>query len=120
MRRCLRGKAWMELLPKRRSVGVAADALLPESALVRHPRFQVHFTPTSASWLNQVERWFATLTHRCVRRSTQDMEQALSEYVELNNAAPKPFVWTKSADQIFASIKRFCLKTLNHNSSMNL
>ena len=87
--------------------------------LVRDPRFQVHFTPTSASWLNQVERWFATLTDRCVRRgthrSTQELEQALSEYVEFNNAAPKPFVWSKSADQIFASIKRFCLKTLNQN-----
>jgi hypothetical protein len=48
-------------------------------------------------------------------RSTQELEQALSEYVKLNNAAPKPFVWSKSADQSFASIKRFCLKTLNQN-----
>jgi len=60
------------------------------------------------------------LTDRCVRRgthrSTQELEQALSEYVKLNNAEPKPFVWSKSADQIFASIKRFCLKTLNQNS----
>lgn len=83
----------------------------------RHPRFHVHFTPTSASWINQVERWFATLTQRCVRRgthrSTRDLEQALHRYIELNNVAPKPFVWSKSADQILSSIERFCLRTSN-------
>jgi transposase len=83
----------------------------------RHPRFHVHFTPTSASWLNQVERWFATLTQRCVRRgthrSTRELEQALHRYIELNNADPKPFVWSKTADDILASIERFCLRTSN-------
>jgi transposase len=83
----------------------------------RHPRFHVHFTPTSASWLNQVERWFATLTQRCVRRgthrSTRELEHALHRYIELNNAEPKPFVWSKSADDILASIERFCLRTSN-------
>ena len=83
--------------------------------LARRPRFHVHFTPTSASWLNQVERWFASLTQRCIRRgthrSTRELERAISEYVKINNANPKPFVWSKTADAILASIERFCLRT---------
>jgi transposase len=83
----------------------------------RNPRFHVHFTPTSASWLNQVERWFATLTQNYIRRgthrSTRQLEQAIRQYLELNNARPKPFVWSKSADDILASIERFCLRTSN-------
>ena len=83
----------------------------------RRPRFHVHFTPTSASWINQVERWFATLTQRYVRRathrSTRQLEQALAHYVKLNNDNPSPFVWIKSADEILASIERFCLRTSN-------
>jgi len=84
------------------------------SWFARHPRFHVHFTPTSASWLNQVERWFATLSDKCIRRgthrSTRQLEQAIGQYLEINNANPKPFVWTKSANDILASIKRFCLR----------
>jgi transposase len=80
----------------------------------RHPRFHVHFTPTSASWLNQVERWFATLTQSYIRRgthrSTRQLEQAIKHDLAMNNADPKPFVWTKSPDDILASIKRFCLR----------
>ena len=83
----------------------------------RNPRFHVHFTPTSASWLNQVERWFATLTQNYIRRgthrSTRQLEQAIRQYLELNNNNPKPFVWSKSADDILASIERFCLRTSN-------
>lgn len=83
--------------------------------LARRPRFHVHFTPTSASWLNQVERWFASLTQRCIRRgthrSTRELERDINEYVEINNANPKPFVWSKTADDILASIERFCLRT---------
>ncbi|MGH8436280.1 MAG: IS630 family transposase [Pseudomonas sp.] len=83
----------------------------------RHPRFHVHFTPTSASWINQVERWFATLTDKYIRRgthrSTRQLEQAIKQYLELHNANPKPFVWAKSADDIFASIERFCLRISN-------
>ena len=83
----------------------------------RHPRFQVHFTPTSASWLNQVERWFATLTEKYVRRgthrSTQQLEQAIRQYLEINNASPKPFAWSKSADDILANLERFCLRISN-------
>src|SRR5664279_2057434 len=83
----------------------------------RHPRFHVHFTPTSASWLNQVERWFATLTERYIRRgthrSTRQLEDAIKHYVKVNNADPKPFIWSKTADDILASVERFCLRTSN-------
>jgi transposase len=83
----------------------------------RHPRFHVHFTPTSASWLNQVERWFSTLTTRYIRRgthrSTRQLEEAIKHYVKVNNVDPKPFVWTKTAEDILASVERFCLRTSN-------
>ena len=83
--------------------------------LNRHPRFHVHFTPTSASWLNQVERWFATLTQKQIRRgthrSTQALEKSIREYLKMYNDEPKPFVWTKSADEILESIARFCQRT---------
>jgi transposase len=85
--------------------------------LARHPRFHVHFTPTSAAWLNQVERWFATLTQNYIRRgthrSTRQLEQAIRHYIKVNNDDPKPFVWSKTADDILASIERFCLRTSN-------
>ena len=81
---------------------------------VRHPRFHVHFTPTSASWLNQVERWFATLTQKQIRRgthrSTQQLEKAIRNYLETYNENPEPFNWTKTADEIFAGIQRFCMR----------
>jgi transposase len=83
--------------------------------LLRHPRFQVHFTPTYSSWINQVERWFATLTDKQIRRgthrSTRALEDAIRLYLKINNEDPKPFVWVKTADQILASIERFCLRT---------
>lgn len=78
----------------------------------RHPRFHTHFTPTSASWLNQVERWFAVLTQRQIKRgshrSTLALEDAIRRYLNEHNASSKPFVWTKNADEILASIARFC------------
>lgn len=83
----------------------------------RHPRFQIHFTPTSASWLNQVERWFATLTEKQIRRgthrSTRQLEEAIRHYLDIYNAEPQPFTWIKSADDIMASIERFCLRISN-------
>jgi transposase len=82
----------------------------------RRPRWQVHYTPTSASWINQVERFFANLTEKQIRRgvhrSTAELEAAITSYIETVNANPKPFLWTKSADDILATIKRFCLRTL--------
>ena len=84
--------------------------------LAGHPRWQVHFTPTGASWLNQVERCFALLTgkqlRRGVHRSTQELEQAIRTYIDTVNTNPRPFRWTKSAADILATIKRFCLRTL--------
>ncbi len=86
----------------------------------KRPRWHVHFTPTSASWINQVERFFALLTERALRRgvfpSVADLEQAINTYIEVTNADPKPFRWTKTADEILASIKRFCLRTLGQTA----
>ncbi|MBI4214291.1 MAG: transposase [Chloroflexi bacterium] len=80
--------------------------------LVMRPRLHLHFTPTSASWLNLVERYFAALTEKQLRRgvfrSTRDLEETIMRYLETTNENPKPFVWTKTADQILASIARFC------------
>jgi transposase len=84
--------------------------------LARHPRWHVHFTPTGASWLNQVERFFSLLTEkqlrRGVHRSTDELEAAIRTYIDTVNTDPRPFRWTRSADDILATIKRFCLRTL--------
>jgi len=85
--------------------------------LLKRPRFHLHFTPTSASWLNLVECWFALLSRRRLERgaftSTQDLEAAILGYIAETNADPKPFVWTKTADDILASVARFCQRTSN-------
>lgn len=85
--------------------------------LAKRPHWHVHLTPTGASWVNQVERFFADLTTRQIRRgvhrSTRDLEAAIKAYIDAVNANPKPFRWTKSADDILATIRRFCLRTLN-------
>jgi transposase len=87
--------------------------------LVKRPRFHLHFTPTSASWLNLVECWFALLSRRRLERgaftSTADLEAAILAHIAETNADPKPFVWTKAADDILASVARFCLRTSNSN-----
>jgi transposase len=78
----------------------------------RHPRFHLHFTPTSGSWLNLVERWFALLSERQIKRgshrSTVELEKAIRHYLAIHNQDPKPFVWHKSADEIIESAGRFC------------
>lgn len=85
--------------------------------LLKRPRWHLHFTPTSASWLNLVEGWFALLARRQLQRSvfetTADLERVIHAYIDQTNAEPKPFVWTKSADDILASVKRFCQRTSN-------
>jgi len=85
--------------------------------LAKRPRYHLHFTPTGASWVNLVERWFAELTNkqlrRGVHRSTRALENAIREYLSLQNQNPRPFVWTKSADEILASVARFCERTSN-------
>lgn len=84
--------------------------------LKKHPRFVFHFTPTGSSWLNQVERWFALITDKMLRRgvhrSVKELVSAINVYLAANNKTPKPFTWVKTADQILASIERFCLLTL--------
>ena len=81
----------------------------------RHPRFHVHFTPTSASWLNQIERWFALLTERQIKRgthrSTQALEKAIREYLRNYNDNPRPFRWRKSADTILGKVERIHKRT---------
>lgn len=92
-----------------------------KTALIRkwfakRPRFHLHFTPTDASWINRVERWFAEITNQRIRRgvfrSVQELEAAIREYIDLHNENPKPFVWTKTADPILASITRFAQRTV--------
>jgi transposase/uncharacterized protein YerC len=85
--------------------------------LARRPRFHVHYTPTYSSWINLVERWFALLSERKIKRashrSTRELERDIRSFLRHTNEHPKPFIWTKSADQILASIKRFCQYTLD-------
>jgi transposase len=83
----------------------------------RHPRYHLHFTPTSGSWVNQVERWFAEITEKRIRRgsfkSVRSLEKAIQEYLDYNNQNPKPFVWTADADLILGKIDRFCERISN-------
>jgi transposase len=85
--------------------------------LAKRPRFHVHFTPTYGSWLNLVERWFAELTTKQIRRGThrsvRALETAIRDFIAVTNEDPKSFIWTKTADDILASIARFAQRTLN-------
>ena len=82
----------------------------------KRPRFHVHYTPTYGSWINLIERWFAELTNKRIRRgvfrSVKELEVAIREYIEVHNQDPKPFVWTRTADQILDSIARYARRTL--------
>jgi transposase len=88
--------------------------------LVRHPRFHLHFTPTYSSWLNLVERFFGLLTDEALRRgshkSVTELRTAIANYVQAHNEEPKPFRWTKSADEILAKVRRFGERTLMAHS----
>jgi transposase len=83
--------------------------------LLKRPRYHLHFTPTSSSWLNLVERWFAALSDKQIKRgthrSTRELETAIRRFIETNNDAPKPFVWTKTADVIFEKLHNYCSRT---------
>jgi transposase len=89
--------------------------------LQKRRRYHLHFTLTHASWLNQVERWFASLTQRQIKRgshrSVQELEAAIREFIAAHNQQPKPFRWTESADQILASIARIATATLAAHSA---
>jgi len=82
--------------------------------LVRHPRFHLHFTPTYSSWINLVERWFAELTNKWLRRgthrSTKELESALNSWIEQWNEDPRPFIWHKSADEILDTLANYCAR----------
>jgi len=89
--------------------------VLIKNWLAKRPRFHVHFTPTSTSWLNLVERFFAKLTEKQLRRgvhpSTKALEDTIYKYLQLNNENPRAFIWTKTADEILANVSRFCIRT---------
>lgn len=84
---------------------------------LKHPRYHIHFTPTSSSWLNLVERLFAEITERCVRRGSHttigQLERDMLSYLENRNKNPKPFVWTAPADMILGKVERFCERISN-------
>jgi transposase len=85
--------------------------------LVQRPHWHIHFTPTSGSWLNLVERFFAEITQRRIRRgafrSVAELEQAIRDYLKVHNENPKPFIWTASADQVLGKIGRLCKRINN-------
>jgi transposase len=80
--------------------------------LAGHPRFQLHYTPTGSSWINQVERWFGFLTDQLLRRgvhqSVQALEADIRAWVADWNQHPRPFIWTKTAEEILESLARYC------------
>ena len=86
----------------------------PQTLLTAHPRFVVHFTPPSSSWLNLVERWFSELTTKKLRRGTHTSVRQLNTdiraWIDTWNDNPRPYVWTKTADQILASIGNYCTR----------
>ena len=89
--------------------------------LLAHPNVHFHFTPTSGSWLNLVESWFSLLSRKRLQRgnftSKDELEQAIKAFIARTNEAPKPFIWTRSADDILANIKRFCERHLPPDNS---
>jgi hypothetical protein len=118
-----RHQKWLKFLrrinaetPKRLAVHLIADNYAThkhpkvQAWLKQHPRFHMHFTPTSASWLNQVERFFGLITEdriRCgVFKSVGELETAIQQYLDQHNADPKPFVWTASATSILEKVAR--------------
>ncbi len=111
-----------EAVEKHLDVHVILDNLSAHKAppikrwLLRHPRFHLHFTPTYSSWLNLVERFFALLTEEALRRgshtSIPQLREAIMEYVEAHNEEGKPFVWSKSADEILQKVREFGERTL--------
>lgn len=89
--------------------------------LLRHPRFHFHFTPTHASWLNMIEGWFGLLSRRRLARgvhcSTAALERDVLDFIAAGNEEPVPYVWTKSADQILESLRRYCLAATGNGSA---
>ena len=117
---------FLELIDRRVPKGLGVHLVLDNDAahtteavrtwLLRHPRFVFHCTPTYSSWMTQVERWFAALTtkylQRSVHRSVAALTRGITEWTESWNTDPKPFIWTKSADEIFASMRKYLEPTV--------
>lgn len=97
---------------------------LTRNWFAKRPRFHVHFTPTYGSWLSLVERWFAELTNKQLRRgayqSVSKLKAAIQEFIDAHQENPKPFVWTKTADQILASIARFAQRTFDLQTAQHV
>ena len=87
--------------------------------LKKHPRFHLHFIPTSSSWLNLIKRWFAEITQKRIRRgafhSVPDLIASIEDFIKIYNETPKPFVWTKKVDEILEKVNRCkdIMKTLH-------
>jgi|SRR5262245_7237979 len=117
-------------VPRRLDVHIIMDNYSThKTALIRnwfakHPRFHVHFTPTYGSWLSLVERWFAELTMKQIRRGTYgsvaELKAGIQAFIDAHQANPKPFVWTKSADEILASIARFAQRAADVRAAQTL
>jgi transposase len=124
--RSLEFRKFLDLIEAQVPAGLEVHIILDnygthKTALIRkwfakRPRFHLHFTPTYGSWINLVERWFAELTNKRIRRgvfrSVKELEAAIRQYIEVHNEDPTPFVWTKTADQILDSIARYARRTL--------
>jgi hypothetical protein len=112
------GGLWTQPAPERDVHDLARPHKTPavHRWLAKRHRYHLHFTPTHASWLNQVERWFGPLTQRQLRRgshtSVAALKTAIETFIAINNDAPKPFKWTATADDILAKIARFARRTL--------
>lgn len=117
-------------VPRRLDVHIIMDNYSThKTALIRNwfakrPRFHVHFTPTYGSWLSLVERWFAELTMKQIRRgaygSVAQLKAGIQEFIDAHQNNPKPFVWTKSADDILASISRFAQRTADARAAQTM
>ena len=117
-------------VPRRLDVHLIMDNYSThKTALIRnwfakHPRFHVHYTPTYGSWLSLVERWFAELTMKQIRRgayrSVAQLKAGIQEFIDAHQADPKPFVWTRSADEILASIGRFAQRTADTRAAQSI
>ena len=117
-------------VPRRLDVHIIMDNYSAhKTALIRHwfakrPRFHVHYTPTYGSWLSLVERWFAELTMKQIRRgayrSVAQLKAGIQEFIDAHHESPKPFVWTKSADEILASIARFAQRTADARTAQQM
>jgi transposase len=108
--------------PAPREVPIVADnSSTHQTAMIRkwfaqRPHFHIHFTPPYGAWINLVERWFAELTNKRIRRgvfrSVRELEAAIRNYIEVHHEDPKPFVWTRTADEILDSIARYARRTV--------